>query len=124
MYDGTTMKYISFFFAVFLLAGANSCHYNPVIVHCDTCGLNQDSLQKIKDSLAHAFTWTEYVNKLYGEANLTGCWVFSDTDIYIVGNSLWHYDGKSFAMVPAFDRTYNNVTMNTALNGSNIFAFN
>jgi hypothetical protein len=96
----------------------DTCHKPCDTCHkpCDTCNLN-------KDSLAHAFVWTEYINKMPGETNPTGVWVFGQNDIYIVGNSLWHYDGISFTIAPANDRTHNNVTMNGALNGCNIFAF-
>jgi hypothetical protein len=95
----------------------DTCHKMDTTKHgCDTCNID-------KDSTAHAFVWTELINKIPGETNLTGVWVFGPKDIYIVANSLWHYNGFSFSVVPAFDRTFNNVTMNGALNGHNIFAF-
>jgi hypothetical protein len=116
--------------ALLIAAGVfSSCRYNPVVTHppcdtcnkpCDTCNLNQDSLQRIKDSLAHAFTWQQL--SIPGETFLTGCWVFGPNDIYIVGNSLWHYDGVTFTLVPAI-RTASNTTLNGALNGFHIFAF-
>jgi hypothetical protein len=85
--------------AMFIVAGSflTSCHYNPVVVHnCDTCNLNQDSLQKVRDSLAHAFTWTEYVGDISGEADIAGCWIFGENDIYIVGHDVYHFDGNKF----------------------------
>jgi len=81
---------------------------------CDTCNLNQDSLTHVKDSLAHAFVWTEYINKMPGETSPSGAWIFGQNDIYIVANSLWHFDGTSFTIVPVYDRTFNNTPLNLA----------
>ena len=86
---------------------------------CDTCNLNQDSLQRVKDSLAHAFVWTEY--SIPGETNLTGVWVFDSTDIIIVGNFLWHFDGKTFTEIEAISST-TGIALSGALSGFSIFA--
>ncbi len=129
------MKYISIFIITILLTGAllTSCNKHvtePPSTHCDTCGdtthhacdtcnLNQDSLQRVKDSLAHAFVWTEY--SIPGESNLTGVWVFGANDIIIVGNYLWHYDGVSFTQINARDDTHHS-SLRGALSGYSIFA--
>ena len=129
------IKFIPLLFAaVFLISGISSCVYNPIVTHppcdtccdtchkpCDTCKKPCDTCNLNQDSLAHAFNWVQL--SIPGETNLTGCWVFGQNDIYIVGNSLWHYNGMMFTIVPAFDQTYNNITLNGGLNGSNIFAF-
>src|SRR5579864_7803493 len=116
--------------AVFVLAGSSSsCKKDPVspdtthkcdtcsdTTHhpCDTCSLN-------KDSLAHAFTWTEYIGKIRGEMNRTGVWVFGPNDISIVANSLWHFDGKNFTDLHPI-RNGSNTPMDGGLSGFNIFA--
>ena len=118
------VKYIPLLFLVFVLAGgvSSSCRYNPVINHpCDTCTKPCDTCNINQDSLAHAFTWQQL--SIPGETSLTGCWVFSPNDIYIVGNSLWNYDGATFTLVPAI-LTKSGTTLNGAINGFNIFAFN
>jgi len=119
------VKFIPFIFLGFFLTGAfTSCKKDPVSTGCDTCKKDTthpcDTCNLNKDSLSHAFTWNEYT--IPAESNLTGCWVFGTNDIYIVGNSLWHFDGVNFKVVPAYDQTYNNTPMNGALSGSNIFA--
>ncbi len=87
---------------------------------CDTCNLNQDSLQRVKDSLAHAFVWTEY--SIPDESSLNGVWVFGANDIIIVGNYLWHYDGVSFTQLHGKDITFGS-SLDGALSGFSIFAF-
>jgi hypothetical protein len=87
---------------------------------CDTCNKPCDTCNLNKDSLAHAFTWQQLT--IPQEASLTGVWVFGPNDILIVGNSLWHYNGSTFSLQPAYDLTHHFVPMNGALNGSNIFA--
>ena len=89
----------------------DTCHKVP----CDTCNLN-------KDSLAHAFVWTEYINKIPGETNLTGVWVFGPNDIMICANSLYHFDGTNFTLIHA-NRNGSNTTLDGGLSGCNIFAF-
>ena len=87
---------------------------------CDTCNLNQDSLQRVKDSLAHAFVWTEY--SIPGETNLTGVWVFSPNNILIIGNNQWHYDGTKFTKIQTINNQ-NQIPLDGTWNGFNIFAF-
>ena len=89
----------------------DTSHHPP----CDTCNLN-------KDSLAHAFVWTEYINKIPGETNLTGVWVFGPNDIMICANSLYHFDGTNFTLIHA-NRNGSNTTLDGGLSGFNIFAF-
>ena len=106
------MRNILIVFIVLVVAGSflTSCHYNPVVVHqcdtctkpCDTCTKPCDTCNLNKDSLAHAFIWTEYINKMPGEADITGCWVFGPNDIYMIGTNLWHYDGNTFTQIPSF----------------------
>ena len=90
----------------------DTSHHPP----CDTCNLN-------KDSLAHAFVWTEYINKIPGETNLTGVWVFGPNDIMICANSLYHFDGSNFTLIHCIRNGTNPVSMDGALNGNTIFAF-
>jgi len=94
----------------------DTCKTDTTKPPCDTCNID-------KDSAAHAFVWTEYVNQIPGETNLTGVWVFGPNDIIIIANSIWHFDGTNFSVIPAFDQTHNNVTLNGAMNGYSIFAF-
>src|SRR5690349_17422524 len=127
------MKIILVIIFGFLLAGGflSSCRHptypNPDTTHhkcdtccdtchkpCDTCNKPCDTCNLNKDSLAHAYNWQQLT--IPQEASLTGCWVFGPNDIYIVGNSLWHYDGVKFTVVPAI-RTASNTTLNGALNG-------
>ncbi len=100
-------------------SGCDTCsdttHHN-----CDTCNLNQDSLQRVKDSLSHAFVWTEY--SIPGESNLTGVWVFDSNNILIVGNYLWKYDGVSFIQLHGNNTTYHS-SIDGILNGNSVFAF-
>ncbi|MFI5263968.1 MAG: hypothetical protein ACHQM6_05590, partial [Candidatus Kapaibacterium sp.] len=90
---------------------------------CDTCNLNQDSLQKIKDSLAHAFVWTEYIDQLPGDGSPTGVWVFGPNDILICANSIWHFDGTNFTLIDEHYTRHPTISLNGAMNGNNIFAF-
>jgi hypothetical protein len=91
------MKFLPAMAICFSLAGGCIFSCNPYVANpCDTCNLNQDSLQKIKDSLAHAFEWTEYLDKIPGETSPSGIWIFGPNDIYITGNHLFHFDGTSF----------------------------
>jgi len=86
---------------------------------CDTCNLNQDSLQRIRDSLAHAFTWQQLT--IPQEASLTGCWVFGPNDIYINGTYLWHYDGTTFTRIVLY--YVDKPTIQVGLADFNLFAF-
>src|SRR5579883_1379730 len=87
---------------------------------CDTCNVNQDSLQKVRDSLAHAWTWTQF--SVPGESNLTGVWVFDSTNILIVGNNLWRFNGSTFSILKPYQITPF-VPLDGALNGYSIFGF-
>ena len=80
---------------------------------CDTCNLNHDSL-------SHAFEWTEYT--IDGETSLTGCWIFGDTDIRIVGNYLYKFNGVNFTKLSAYNVT-RNMNMGGGWNGYNLFGF-
>jgi hypothetical protein len=91
----------------------DTCHTDTTHHPCDTCNID-------KDSLAHAFEWTEYT--IPGESNLTGCWIFSDTDIRIIGNNFYKFNGQTIKKIKAFDLTHN-VTMDGAMNGFNMFGF-
>jgi len=107
------------------MGAMSSCKKDPVSSHCDTCKTDTthhqcDTCNLNKDSLAHAFTWKEF--SISGESNLVGVWVFGQNDIYIVGNALWHFDGTNFTNVPAI-RNGSNTTLNGALSGFSIFAF-
>jgi hypothetical protein len=130
------MKFLSVIFVVAMLfagGGFSSCKYTPVAPDttkkcdtchkpCDTCNKPCDTCNIDKDSAAHAFIWTEYIDKMPGETSPTGVWVFGKNDIYIVANSLWHFDGSTFTVVPAI-RKGSNTTLNGGLNGCSIFAF-
>ena len=116
-----------------MLAGSvfTSCKKDPVsppdTTHhkcdtcCDTCTKPCDTCNLNKDSLAHAFLWTEYIDKIPGEANLTGVWVFGPNDMIIVGGNLWHFDGTNFTdLLPI--RNGSNTPMDGGLSGFSIFA--
>jgi hypothetical protein len=94
----------------------DTCKKDTTKPPCDTCNID-------KDSAAHAFVWTEYINQIPGETNITGVWVFGPNDIIIIANSIYHFDGINFTVIPAYDNTNNNVTLNGAMSGYNIFAF-
>jgi hypothetical protein len=87
----------------------DTTHHPP----CDTCNID-------KDSLAHAFNWTEYT--ISGESNLTGCWIFGDTDIRIMGNYFYKFNGATFIKLSAYNLTRSK-EMGGGLNGYNIFGF-
>jgi hypothetical protein len=115
------MKVVLFTIFGLWIAGGCISSCNPYVANpCDTCNLNQDSLQKIKDSLAHAFEWTEYLDKMPGETSPTGVWVFGPNDIYITGNHLFHFDGISFAEM-LLKRISNGTGINVA--DDRLFAF-
>src|SRR5579872_996710 len=125
------MKILLIILLGFFLAGSifTSCKKDPVspcdtctkpcdgcINSCDTCNLN-------RDSLAHAFTWKEYLNIPPGDADnhFSGVWVFGTNDMIIVGGSLWHFDGMNFTdLLPI--RYGSNTPMDGGLSGFSIFA--
>jgi len=94
----------------------DTCKKDTTKPPCDTCNIN-------KDSAAHAFVWTEFIDKIPGEANLTGVWVFGPNDIMICGNSLWHFDGTNFTLIDESLTRHPTISANGALNGNIIFAF-
>ncbi len=134
------MRYLApLLLVVMLLAGLSSCKKNPVApkpdttTHCDTC--TTDTTHKHCDTCnvdtshhpppnpgdtsSHVFTWTQ--STIPGEAGLTGCWVFGPKSIYVVGGSVWKYDGGAWSNVtPVDSRGYSLVG---ALSGSSVFAF-
>jgi hypothetical protein len=101
------------------IAGGISSSCSPYIANpCDTCSLNQDSLEKIKDSLAHSFEWKQY--SIPGEIEPSGVWVFGENDIYVTGNHLFHFDGISFTEI-LLKRISNGTGINVADDA--LFAF-
>jgi len=113
------MKHLHIAIITVFLVGSifTSCKKDSVSTNgCDTCNLN-------KDSLAHAFTWTEYIGKIPGETDLKSCWVFGQNDIFLLGSSLWHYNGTSFTLVPAYCTTRNGQALDGGLDDYKIFAF-
>ena len=88
----------------------DTCHKPP----CDTCNID-------KDSAAHAFTWTVY--NIPSETNLTGVWVYGSNDIFVLGGTLWHFDGAIFAdLQPRQNIVSGSISLDGALSGYNIFA--
>jgi hypothetical protein len=89
----------------FIALGAilSSCESKITDNPCDTCGIPCDTCDTTDpcdtcdttkgdpDSLAHAFTWTEYT--IPDEVKLTGAWVFNDNLIYVMGDKLWRWNG-------------------------------
>lgn len=57
---------------------------------CDTCNID-------KDSAAHAYIWTQYT--IPTESNLTGGYVASNNEIYVIGTYLYRFDGTSWNKV-------------------------
>ena len=119
--------------AILLVGGVfSSCRYNPVINHpcdtctkpCDTCNKPCDTCNLNRDSLAHAFTWKEYINAIPGDIDnrLSGVWVFGQNEIIIIGDRLWHFDGTTFTPIDAVNNT-SHTSMNGGLSGFRIFAF-
>lgn len=120
------MKFIPILIAGFTLTGAfTSCKKDPVSSQCDTCKTDTthhscDTCNLNKDSLAHAFVWTEYIDKMPGESNPTGVWVFGENDIYINGTYLWHFDGINFTRMSIISKQ---TGIGFDLAGFNNFAF-
>ncbi|HEY6172716.1 MAG TPA: hypothetical protein VIX80_10700 [Candidatus Kapabacteria bacterium] len=104
--------------AIFLVMGSlNSCSEDPPTggkdscdtcnvpcdtceVPCDTCDTTKppcDTCNIDKDSAAHAFIWTEYT--IPTESNLTGAYVASDNEIYVIGTYLYRFNGVSWNKV-------------------------
>jgi hypothetical protein len=95
----------------------DTCHKPP----CDTCNINQDSLQHVKDSLAHVFEWKEYSNPGDFDNHWSSVWVFGEKDIILMGDRLWHFDGSNFIKINAHNSTTGTL-MNAGLSGCKIFA--
>lgn len=126
------MKLIPFVIIAILLAGAftSSCRHYPTTpptdstkcdTCCDTCHTDTTQHPINVDSTSHDFEWTEY--SIPGESSLTGVWVFNDTNILIVGNALWYFNGATFTDVKPI-RNGSNTPLSGVLNGFNIFALN
>jgi len=94
----------------------DTCKKDTTKPPCDTCNID-------KDSAAHAFVWTEYVNGIPNETNITGVWVFGPNDIMICANSLYHFDGTNFTLIDESLTRHPTISANGGLNGFNIFAF-
>jgi hypothetical protein len=95
-------SFIPLVFTVFILTGAmSSCKDDPVSPPngkdtCDTCSVDTTDTTATpnpNDTTSHAFLWTE--SAIAGEASLTGCWVFDDTTIWVVSNSLYELKGSA-----------------------------
>jgi hypothetical protein len=128
------VKVIPIVIVSILLIGAftSSCRHYPTTPNdstkcdtcCDTCHTDTthhptcDTCNK-SDTTSHNFEWTEY--NIPDESSLTGVWVFNDTDILIIGNALWHFNGTTFTDVKP-TRNISNTQLSGALNGFNIFA--
>ena len=101
--------------AIFLVMGSlNSCSEDPPTggkdscdtcnVPCDTCEVPCDTCDTTthpcdtcnidKDSAAHAFVWTQY--SIPSEVNITGVYVSSDTEIFVIGTYLYRFNGVSW----------------------------
>jgi len=91
--------------ALLIFGSLNSCSEDPPTGgkdSCDTCHVPWDTCDTTKpstnDTTSHDFIWTEY--SIPTESNLTGCWVFDDTTIYVNGTRLYMYDGGKWTRKP------------------------
>ncbi len=136
--DRAAMKYlVPCILLLALLAGLGSCKKNPVApkpdsTKCDTCNIDtnhhpcdtcgHDTTHHTvgpNDTTSHNFAWTQY--SLASEAGLSGCWVFGPKDIYVVGGSVWKYDGVMWRDVsPLSSRGY---SLKGKLSSFTLFAF-
>ena len=98
-------------------------------VYIDSIGSRRDSitsLLKIKDSTilpndttSNDFVWKEFTS-IKGESNMTGCWVFSSTNVLAVNGSLHRFDGTSWSdVLDSSGKPFGN----GGLSGYSIFAF-
>ncbi|HEY6170920.1 MAG TPA: hypothetical protein VIX80_01555 [Candidatus Kapabacteria bacterium] len=101
------MRYIPFIVGLFLLYGSlNSCSEDPV-KPCDTCKTPCDTCAPCdtcdttkptpSDTTSHDFIWTEYT--IPTEVNLTGVYVHSDTEIFVIGSYMHRFDGKVWSRI-------------------------
>jgi hypothetical protein len=90
------MRIIPIIMITFILTGAIcSCKDDPVTPKpgtcdtcvCDTCDTTDTVIVTPNDTSSHDFVWTEY--SLSGESSISGCWVFSDTEIWIAGRDFY-----------------------------------
>ncbi len=113
------MKLVAIAILGFMIAGGINTSCTPYIANpCDTCNLNQDSLQRVKDSLAHVFEWKEYT--IPGIPSATGVCVFAPNDIFIIAAHLYHLDGINITELPLFHKE--KPTIGVDLADFNLFA--
>jgi hypothetical protein len=114
-------------FAVVMVLTGGSCKHDPpvgpkskcdtCITPCDTC---KDTTHHVtsNDSSSHNFIWTQ--SSISGEAGLSGCWVFGQKNIYVVGGSLWKNDGLNWKDASPSD---SKGSWSGGLSGFSMFAF-
>jgi hypothetical protein len=120
------LKVLAFLGVMILLGG--SCKHDPpvgpktkcdtCITPCDTCHTDTTHHATSNDTTSHNFVWTQ--SSIPGEASLSGCWVFEPKNIYVVGGSVWKFDGIKWTDVsPIGDHG----SYSGQLSGFSMFAF-
>jgi photosystem II stability/assembly factor-like uncharacterized protein len=125
------MRYVALsIFAFVLIAGLLSCKSNPVTPTkpadttqkpCDTCG--DTTIYHVpgpNDTTSHNFVWRVYT--IPNETTLSGCWVFGQNEIYVLGNSLYKMADTGWVDITPHDsRGY---SLSGELAGFTFFALN
>ncbi len=102
-----------------LLAGGSCKNDPPTGTHtCDTCNIDTTHHTSSNDTTSHNFTWTQ--STISGEAGLTGCWVFGQNNIYVVGGAVRKFDGSKWKDVSPGDA---GGSLSGSLSGFTMFAF-
>jgi hypothetical protein len=102
-----------------LVITGGSCKKDPTGPPvCDTCNVDTTHHPTPNDTTSHNFTWTE--SSLPNEGILTGCWVFGPKNIYVVGGSIWKWNGTNWNEDTV---QWSRGTLHGLLSGSSLFAF-
>jgi hypothetical protein len=102
-----------------LIITGGSCKKDPTGPPvCDTCNVDTTHHPTPNDTTSHTFTWSQ--STLSGEGILTGCWVFGPKNIYVVGGSIWKWNGTNWNEDTV---QWSRGTLHGLLSGSSLFAF-
>jgi hypothetical protein len=122
------LKVLAFLGVMILLGG--SCKHDPpvgpktkcdtCITPCDTCHSDTTHHVTSNDTTSHIFSWTQ--SSISGEAGLSGCRVFGTSNIYVVGGSLWKFNGSAWKEVSLIDAD-RGFSLHGLLSGCSMFAF-
>lgn len=121
--------FIPILFCLAILAGSTeSCKHPTEPSHqCDTCSHPCDTRDTTHqpsagDSSSHNFSWSTYhlpTNQVQ-EGDVSGCWVFSSSNVYAVNWCLYQFDGSAFIKKFLWNSEGGELT---DIMGAKIFAF-